>query len=98
MTINRAMFLKVGSVVWSIIIAPIVPSGKAYRNINPKYFMPLIFVSLLMVFGRFFLNVHNLDIANSTQAIIDSTINESLLAVIQVVMSLNMFTRFGFFK
>jgi hypothetical protein len=57
---NKAMFLKVGSFVLSTIIQAIVPSGKIYTTINPKYFMPLIFTSVFITFGILFLRIHNL--------------------------------------
>ncbi|WP_157973002.1 hypothetical protein [Aureibaculum luteum] len=96
---SKAMFLKVGSVVWSTIIMPIVPSGKAYRSINPKYFMLLIFLSFLIPLGIFFFNIDTA-LANDVTMILtmDVLITNSIFAVIQSYTIFNISINSGWFS
>ncbi len=73
---SKAIFLKVGSFVLSIIIDAIVPSGKIYITMNPKYFMPLMFASFFTTFGTLFLIIHNLDIPINEELTNTLLINE----------------------
>ncbi|SFN60922.1 hypothetical protein SAMN05444143_1381 [Flavobacterium succinicans] len=91
---NKAMFLNVGSFVLSTIIKVIVPSGKAYRSINPKYFMYFIFISILTPFGILFFRLHNCNIPKNIPLPITPLINESLLSIIHFIMFSNTISHF----
>jgi len=87
------MYLKVGSFVLSTIIQTMVPSGKAYRSINSKYFMALIFPSLFIALGIFLVRTQVFAKPINTNSTTIAMIMESLWVVIQVIMSLNVFTQ-----
>lgn len=95
---NKAIFLKVGAFVLSIIIQTIVPSGKAYRSINSKYFMPLIFISIFTAFGIFLVRLQVFTKPITVNSITIPIIMESLWAITQVIMSLNVFTQIYYLK
>lgn len=83
---NKEIFLKVGSVLLSIIKNAIVPNGKIYAKMKHKTLIALIFLSFFI--GRvsaYFLLIKFQSSATITPTIAEIIISEGLMSVTFII-------------